>query len=491
MLHTIFIAHALVLSANQVAPPPVSPGEASSAPVALPPAAAGSPGAMPATPQPSVPAATPHADQEETPTARIAVNPVTSIPVPGPIPGGGLPAMDAIAAYATVSTKDTEVRVAASPAAFIRHRGYVPLLSDTRVELYGNASTKIVGGVLSLGWSNISKRLIHPSTGEMRGKCYAKVAPSILKDLEPKVTSFGALTGSKPPAQVQPPDDQASAAASKAYADYVRALPIHVGELTAAWKNRGGSDKDVEPIIALSEKLAAEVAACQGKALREYRMAAAYRHGVIVLVSGGAEMFPYFKVPRPEKPLCTAEQTPAGDNCTAMDATEKEYQSASGRALAGWKLKASLAYFPSQRVGVFLTGSVSGERKDPRKEELGIRAGAGAALISNVIVGEVQEDGFLPGIGVGAAVDYQRCARNKCDTKVVGLDSALMMKDTFAVTPLIEVRASSKAQFAISLPIQWIRLSEAVSKTDGALSAFQVIPTLSVGVASWGIRPRK
>lgn len=268
------------------------------------------------------------------------------------------------------------------------------------------------------------------------------------------------------------------------------------GRLIAAWKNVPNAEhleKGEElsrKLLDISDKASLKRGQCAGKALREYRMESAYYHGFGVFVTGGAEVFPYFHGPRPEKTVCTAQQSPADDNCTAMDATETEYMSASGKALSAWKAKMSLAYFPSQRLGVFLTGMLSGERKDPRKLDLGVRAGGSAAVVGNVYVGKMQEDGFLPGIGIGLSLDYQSCIARNCDFKVVGFEKPLFINYTLGVTPLIEIRASSKVQVMLSVPIQHIRLAQPADKTDGSLSAFQIIPTLSVGVASWGFRPR-
>lgn len=422
--------------------------------------------------------------EEEESVARVGINPVTSIPIPGPIPGQGHPSMDVIAAYATVSTKDTELRVAASPFAFMRR--YFPVLSDTRLELYGNSSTRVVGGALALGWTTMTKKLRADDLETLRSKCGDVAIDEMEKLASQLADEIRAQNNVSPPPPIL----------AKNTSDWKIKLQNYSGQLIAAWKNvpnakelQQGEDLS-RKLLEISDKVTLERAQCVGKALREYRMESAYHHGVSIFVSGGAELFPYFHGPRPEKPVCTSEQTPAEDNCMAMDATETEYMSASGKVLSAWKVKASLAYFPSQRLGVFLTGSLSGERKDPRKLDLGVRAGGSLAVIGNVYVGKMQEDGFLPGIGLGVAGDYQSCVAKNCDFKVVGFEKPLFMSYTLGVTPLIEIRASSKVQVMLSVPIQQIHLAQPADKTDGSLSAFQIVPTLSVGIASWGFRPR-
>ncbi|HZF49642.1 MAG TPA: hypothetical protein VE093_13380 [Polyangiaceae bacterium] len=411
---------------------------ASSTPSAL---AQDSPGALP-----------PEADG--VPRIPSAVDPVTSAPSPGHLPGVSPPLLDIVAATLQVDKEGAVVKGVFAPFLFMKSPIYA--LSDTRVEIHGGSSAlQPWGFVLSTGYSSATSRL-HRLNRDDRvsiAKACKKKGENNLGDAPKSADALARNLGISRTAGIS--DNE------------------YFGEVYAAWDKSAPSDRArlkpmAENLLLAANKLDDTVGDCWMKTYATKRMENAYDGALAARISFGADFFPSVEGPKVSPDGIEPKEEPVPNT------------------MAGWNVGANFGYFAHRNLRFWFSGSYAQTRSKPATDKLTSRWGLGADLAANVPVASINADGFQPGVAVGGFAAMQRCVKeSECTETIFGYKDPLNLDKLYSIGGYIDIRASAKVQLRFGLPATIYILKSAPSNSDGGQIVIGVSPTISLTVANW------
>jgi hypothetical protein len=390
-------------------------------------------------------------------------DPVATASTPGPLPELGAPMLYSLAASLSVSNESTKATVVLAPFQLLGVK--TRILRDTRVEITTGIDKQLRwGAYVTLPWSTLSEpaTLDAATTTSIVAGCYAYTV-SERSQIQYLVDTINRMLGAR--AVVHTPGDS---------------LNVYGGKVAAAAMQPGAPANQqalAKELIDLQKDLRNQKAGCFENKLRAARTKRAveeYENEFVVGLRLGAELFPLIDEPRISDGMGGT-----------TDPTPESIASISANATASW--------FPNRLTGIWFTVGLADKRGDIKDKDADKRFGLGMRVAHNspFAGSNVGTDGFQAGFAVGIDASVSLCLE-EVDTNPCG-ESALSYSDPVAIdklviaAPYLDLRASSKIQVRLSLPLQVYALSAAPAGSDGTERIIQLVPSVSLTVSGWPI----
>lgn len=454
-----------------------------------------SPGTIPEDPQLTAPAnkRIPPAFEPNITTLdpQVGVDPLHSgLPQPGLRPEVTIPTLDVLSATVKYESKDTFAKATLAPFALFLPK-YHPFWSELRISAFSNVGKSTFGGTFTGGYSSAGNRLSALEVSDFPGienDCRKEIKAKLdnrkqywLGQLTPIINRHGGSVSEKSDVTDRAAEDLATWEWIKdgvAGPDLAKgsAVAEHLYEL-----QDGGEDARTK---------------CLGKKLVEKRMAEAYTNAWGVYGSLSTSGFAVVRGPDLQKtPVCTEMQNPDDDACFE-DGT---YEEVAPNRLATATGMVNFAYFPIPRLGLWVSGSYTAARSKPKLSDVSGEFTFGGVIAGLVRIGKPRDDGYLPGIGIGASYDQTYCqnrrnqktnVRTRCLTSVPFYPDGTDISMRVAVKPsvFVDLRMSTKLQVRVALPVTAIKLYDLVEDAEPSSWIIHFLPTVSASVATWGVR---
>jgi hypothetical protein len=206
------------------------------------------------------------------------------------------------------------------------------------------------------------------------------------------------------------------------------------------------------------------------RALMAARFERAYHNRFVVGAQGGAELLPILFGPKVQDPTSMAFVDPQPER------------------FGGYRATVHLAYFANRAFGMWLVGGVAGSRALHGVRGVNLRGGIGLDLAYQFALGTLRSDGFQPGITLGAFGRYAKCAASGgCDQDIHGYDTPVAFDSVLSAGAYLDFRMSNLVQLRLAIPTNYYPLANAPAGTLGGANIIEVLPTIAVSVASWGL----
>lgn len=427
----------------------------------------------------------------------LGVDPLNSgLPIPGARPDVAVPTLDVLSATLAYESKDTFAKATLAPLAFMPR--YLPVLSELRVAAFSNVGKSTFGGSFSAGYSRAGQRLsklrvddFDASAKECREKAELASRSSITREL-------GALrpilvrNGQTP--------SRNSVLTERMADDLVSWERIKVG--------LDNSNTDLEEgngiaarLLEIANEADDDRAECLGNAAVSARMAEAYKNAWGIYAAYTASGFALVDGPGlQDQVTCSATQDPMIDGCVA--AGDETFSKVAPHRLASSGVTLSGAYFPMLRVGIWLSASYTRSRAKPTTASTSGELAFGAAVSGLALVGASKDDGYLPGIGLGASYEHTFCENRRAVVSSGGMSEAtrfpclvsvplyaadVSMRHVAKPAMFIDFRGSTKLQVRVAFPVTITTLYDQILGTERAVRIIAFLPTISASVATWAV----
>lgn len=361
-----------------------------------------------------------------------AGDPVSGAPIPGIAPELAVPFVDVAAANLSASQNGTRITAATSPFFFLRE--YVPVISETALQLRADTGTSSWGFTLSSGYSTVRDRLW---AADLDDDCYERA-------LEPLRVRLGV------PAR-------GDAGRPETRVEY----GTRIGDAILALAD--GPDK-----TAMQEAFEAAADAygiCDERRWRDFSVQEAHSGTFVVLASFLADFGAFL----------------GGDEPTP-DPTLEPILAVGGSA--------SVGFFPVRDFAVWVTGSFVERRPDVSIAAFGDRLGVSVQFVGNIPIDRPTAEGFQPGVALGVIGAYTACVEAQAcfESLKPSFSSPVQIESQLTVTPFVDLRFDAKLQLRIAAVIdRFDLLAPAIMPAPSDPQLWRVVPTLSLTTSLWSL----